>query len=40
MDYTDINGRPIDIKKKAALHVKKFKQNKKETEDKLKLDKK
>lgn len=30
MDYIDINGKPIDLKKKAAQHIRKLKENKKE----------
>lgn len=29
MDYIDINGKPTDLKKKAALHIKKLKENEK-----------
>ncbi len=30
MDYTNIDGKPIDLKKKAAQHIKKIKESKKE----------
>lgn len=30
MDYIDIDGKPIDLKKKAAEHIKKLKEDKKE----------
>jgi hypothetical protein len=30
MDYTDMNGKPIDIKNRVELHIKKLKEEKKD----------